>query len=453
VTNDLTDKGTGATSVGWFRWGICALLFFATALNYIDRQILGILKPALEKGLNWSEKDFANIVIAFTIAYAIGYSGAGWFIDRVGVKIGYALAVLLWSLAEMAHGLNWYIPVEAKIWFLAMPATAFGFCSARFVLGLAEGGNFPAVNKTVSEWFPKKERALAFGICNSGTNIGALAAPLLILWIAADFNWPMAFVATGGLGLFWVFFWWPLYANPHKHPRISAAELAHIDKDPPDPPGIKVPWRTLLRYRQTWMYVIGTCISGTIWWFWLYWGPDFLHKQYGLDMDMKHLGWPLVVIYLITGIGSITGGWLSGYFLKLGWSINAARKTAMLVCALCVVPVFVASIVSNSWVGVILVGLAMAAHQGFAANLFTTVSDTAPRQIVGSIVGLGGTAACIGTVLIAELVPYILEKTGKYQILLIIASCAYLVNLLIIHLINPRLKSMEFDIPQETAAK
>ena len=428
-------------------------MFFATALNYIDRQILGILKPALEKGLNWSEKDFANIVIAFTIAYAIGYSGAGWFIDRVGVKIGYALAVLLWSLAEMAHGLNWYIPVEAKIWFLAMPATAFGFCSARFVLGLAEGGNFPAVNKTVSEWFPKKERALAFGICNSGTNIGALAAPLLILWIAADFNWPMAFVATGGLGLFWVFFWWPLYANPHKHPRISAAELAHIDKDPPDPPGIKVPWRTLLRYRQTWMYVIGTCISGTIWWFWLYWGPDFLHKQYGLDMDMKHLGWPLVVIYLITGIGSITGGWLSGYFLKLGWSINAARKTAMLVCALCVVPVFVASIVSNSWVGVILVGLAMAAHQGFAANLFTTVSDTAPRQIVGSIVGLGGTAACIGTVLIAELVPYILEKTGKYQILLIIASCAYLVNLLIIHLINPRLKSMEFDIPQETAAK
>jgi MFS transporter, ACS family, hexuronate transporter len=435
-------------SVGWFRWGICALLFFATALNYVDRQILGILKPALEKGLNWSEKDFANIVIAFTIAYAIGYSGAGWFIDRVGVKLGYTLAVLLWSLAEVAHALNWYIPPEAKIWLIAMPATAFGFCAARFVLGIAEGGNFPAVNKTVSEWFPKKERAFAFGICNSGTNIGAIASPLLILWLAADYNWPMAFVVTGALGLFWLVFWLPIYASPEKHKRVKPSELAYIYKDPPDPPGIKIPWRTLLKYRQTWMYVIGTCISGTIWWFWLYWGPDFLHKQYGLET--KRLGWPLVVIYLITGVGSITGGWLSGWFLKLGWTINAARKTAMLVCALCVVPVFVASIVSNSWVGIILVGLAMAAHQGFAANLFTTVSDTAPRQVVGSIVGLGGTAACIGTVLIAELVPYILEKTGEYRILLIIASCAYLINLLIIHLINPRLKSMEYNVTQET---
>jgi ACS family hexuronate transporter-like MFS transporter len=439
------------SSVGWFRWGICALLFFATALNYIDRQILGILKPALEKGLNWSENDFGNIVIAFTIAYAIGYSGAGWFIDRVGVKLGYALAVLLWSVAEIAHALNWYIPAEAKILFLAMPATAFGFCAARFVLGLAEGGNFPAAAKTVSEWFPKKERALAVGIFNSGTNIGALAAPLLILWLASDYSWPIAFVVTGSLGLMWLFFWWPLYASPQKHPRISAAELAHINSDPPDPPGIKIPWRTLLKYRQTWMFVIGTGISGTIWWFWLYWGPDFLHKQYGLDM--KHLGPPLVVIYLITGIGSITGGWLSGWFIKRGWTINAARKTAMLVCALCVVPVFAASIVSNPWVGVALIGLAMAAHQGFAANLITTVSDTAPRQIVGSIMGLGGTAACIGTIFIAKLVVYILDKTGEYQILLIIASCAYVVNLLIIHAINPRLKPMEFVIPQATNAK
>jgi MFS transporter, ACS family, hexuronate transporter len=439
------------SSVGWFRWGICALLFFATALNYIDRQILGILKPALEKGLNWSENDFGNIVIAFTIAYAIGYSGAGWFIDRVGVKLGYALAVLLWSVAEIAHALNWYIPAEAKILFLAMPATAFGFCAARFVLGLAEGGNFPAAAKTVSEWFPKKERALAVGIFNSGTNIGALAAPLLILWLASDYSWPIAFVATGSLGLFWLFFWWPLYASPQKHPRISAAELAHINSDPPDPPGIKIPWRTLLKYRQTWMFVIGTGISGTIWWFWLYWGPDFLHKQYGLDM--KHLGWPLVVIYLITGIGSITGGWLSGWFIKRGWTINAARKTAMLVCALCVVPVFAASIVSNPWVGVVLIGLAMAAHQGFAANLITTVSDTAPRLVVGSIMGLGGTAACIGTIFIAKLVVYILDKTGEYRILLIIASCAYVVNLLIIHAINPRLKPMEFVIPQATNAK
>jgi ACS family hexuronate transporter-like MFS transporter len=439
-------RGGISSSIGHFRWVICALLFCAIALNYIDRQILGILKPGLEKSLNWSETDFGNIVIAFTIAYAIGYTGAGWFIDKVGVKVGYALAVLLWSLAEMGHALNWYIPVEARIGMLAMSATAFGFCVARFVLGLAEGGNFPAVNKTISEWFPKKERALAFGISNSGTNIGALAAPLLILWLATDFSWPLAFVVTGALGLFWSVLWLPLYANPHKHPRISAAELAHIDADPPDPPGIKVPWVTLMGYRQTWMYIIGTGISGTIWWFWLYWGPDFLSKQYGLNM--QQLGWPLVFIYLITGIGSITGGWLSGWFMKLGWSINASRKTAMLVCALCVVPVFLASIIPNLWLAVVLVGLAMAAHQGFAANLFTTVSDTAPRQIVGSIVGLGGTAACIGTIFIAKLVPYILDKTGEYRILLIIASCAYVINLLIIHAINPRLEPMKFVTPQ-----
>ena len=441
----------GTSSTGYFRWIICALLFSAIALNYIDRQILGLLKPMLEKGLNWTEEDFGNIVIAFTFAYAISYAGAGWFIDRVGVKVGFAIAVVLWSLAEMAHALNWYIPVEAKIGMFAMSATAFGFCVARAVLGIAEGGCYPALNKTISEWFPKKERAFAFGIANSGTAIGAVAAPLLILWLATGFSWPIAFLVTGGLGLFWAIFWLPLYTNPHKHKRISAAELAHIDADPPDPPGIKVPWLTLLKYRQTWTYIVGTGISGTIWWFWLYWGPDFLHKQY--NVDVKGLGLPMVVIYLITGIGSIIGGYLSGWFMKLGWSINVSRKIAMLVCALCVVPVFLASIVPNPWVGVLLMGLAMAAHQGFAANLFTTVSDTAPRQVVGSIVGLGGTAACLGTIFIAKLIPYILEKTGKYQIILIIASCAYVVNLLIIHAINPRLKSMEFAIPSPAGGK
>jgi ACS family hexuronate transporter-like MFS transporter len=443
MSNEQVRGGTSST--GYFRWIICALLFTAIALNYIDRQILGLLKPMLEKGLNWTEEDFGYIVIAFTIAYGISYAGAGWFIDRVGVKVGFVLAVVLWSLAEMAHALNWYIPIEARIGVLAMSATAFGFCVARAVLGIAEGGSYPALNKTISEWFPKKERALAFGIANSGTAIGAIAAPLLILWLATDFSWPISFIVTGALGLFWAVFWLPLYANPHKHPRISAAELAHIDKDPPDPPGIKVPWLTLLKYRQTWMYIVGTGISGTVWWFWLYWGPDFLHKQYNLDV--KNLGWPMVVVYLITGIGSITGGWLSGYFLKLGWSINVSRKMAMLACALCVVPVFLASIVENSWVGVILMGLAMAAHQGFAANLFTTVSDTAPRQVVGSIVGLGGTAACIGTFFTGIYVPKILEATGKYQLVLIIASCAYVVNVLIIHALNPRLKPMEF-VPQ-----
>ncbi|MBN2020203.1 MAG: MFS transporter [Sedimentisphaerales bacterium] len=447
--NELKNEST-TSKIGKFRWIICGLLFIATALNYIDRQILGILKPALEKGLNWSEGDYASIVTAFTVAYAIGYTGAGWFIDRVGVKRGYALAVFFWCVAEMAHALNWFIPIDARVNLIiwAMPATVLGFCVARFALGLAEGGNFPAAGKTVSEWFPKKERALAVGIFNSGTNIGALAAPLLILWLATDFSWPIAFIVTPIVGFIWVVIWLMFYDSPDKHKRVTPAELAYIHSDPPDPPGLKIPWITLLQYRQTWMFVIGTGISGTIWWFWLYWGPDFLFKQYGLNM--KQLGLPMVVIYFITGVGSIVGGWLSGWFIKRGWSINLSRKMAMLICALCVVPVFAASMVSSVWIAVALVGLAMAAHQGFAANLITTVSDTAPRRIVASIMGLGGTAACVGVIIFAQVIAYILEKTGEYRVLLFIASCAYLINLLIIHLINPRLKSMEFNVPQST---
>jgi MFS transporter, ACS family, hexuronate transporter len=451
VANDLIDKEASSASIGKFRWVICGLLFYATALNYIDRQILGLLKPILEKGLNWGEKDYGYIVIAFTIAYAIGYTSAGWFIDRIGVRVGYAIAVLLWSLAELAHALNWYIPVDAKIQIFreAVPATVVGFCAGRFVLGLAEGGNFPAAAKSVSEWFPKKERALAVGIFNSGTNIGALAAPLILLWLATGIGWPVAFTVTPALAFIWIILWWLFYHSPEKSKLVSQSELAYIRKEPPDPPGVKVPWLTLLKYRQVWMFVIGTGISGTIWWFWLYWGPDLLLKQY--HMNIKALGMPMVVIYFITGVGSITGGWLSGFFIKRGWSINVSRKIAMLICAILVVPVFMVSLVSNSWTGVILIGLAMAAHQGFAANLITTVSDTAPRRIVGSIMGLGGTAACIGTFFTGIYVPKILVKTGEYRIVLIIASCAYLVNLLIIHLINPKLKPMEFEIPQEPA--
>ncbi|MGA2916688.1 MAG: MFS transporter [Sedimentisphaerales bacterium] len=436
------------SSIGWFRWTICGFLFLATALNYMDRAVIGILKPDLAKQLNWSEQDYANIVIAFSIAYAIGYSWAGWFIDRVGVKLGYTLAVFFWSLAEIAHAFIWFIPIEAKIqiWLMAMPATVLGFCAARFALGLAEGGNFPAAGKTVSEWFPKKERALAVGIFNSGSNIGALVAPILIPLVAVGLSWPIAFLITPTVAFIWIVLWLLFYQSPEKHKWVTPTELAHIRSDPPDPPGLKIPWLTLFRYRQTWMFVIGTGISGTIWWFWLYWVPDFLSKQYNLNM--KQFGPPIAIIYLMTGVGSIGGGWLSGYFLKRGWSLNAARKTAMLICALCVVPVFTACSVSNIWVAALLIGLAAASHQGFAANLITTVSDTAPRQVVASIMGLGGTAACVGVMFFAKLVAYVLEKTGEYRILFIIASCSYLITLLIIHLINPRLESMKFDVSQ-----
>ncbi len=446
---------TGASSLGWSRWGVCALLFFATTLNYIDRQIIGILKPELSRQLGWNEIDYSNVVFAFQVAYAIGYAGAGRLIDRLGVRLGYALAVLFWSLAAMAHALVRFVPPEARLgdwaapaanvvgnWLLVIPMTVLGFSAARFALGLAEGGNFPAAVKTVSIWFPRKERALATGIFNAGSNVGALVAPLLVPWLTLRFGWATAFLVTGALGFLWLAVWWPSYQSPEKYPRLSPAELAHIRSDPPDPV-VKIPWLSLLRYRQTWAFVAAMFLIAPIWWFYLFWIPDFLNKRHGLDL--LHLGPPLVVIYLMTDVGSIGGGWLSSALLKRGWTVNAARKTAMLVCALCVVPVFAASSVSNLWVATVLVGLAASAHQGFAANLYTLVSDTAPRQVVSSIVGIGGMAGAIGGMFVAKLAGYLLEWTGEYRVLFALAAGVYLVSLLIIHVLLPHLEPMEFD--------
>jgi len=457
LANGLTEKEPTALSVGWCRWGICGLLFFATTLNYIDRQVIGILKPELAQKLGWNEIDYSNVVFAFQVAYAFGYLGTGRLIDKIGVRLGYTLAVLIWSLAAMAHAFNAYIPVGAKLgdwlsggspgWLMAIPATVLGFCSARFALGLAEGGNFPAAIKTVSEWFPRKERALATGIFNAGSNVGALVAPLLVPWLTINYGWPTAFFVTGALGFVWVVFWLIYYKSPEQHPGLSQAEMAYIRSDPPDP-AIKIPWLTLLRYRQTWAFVSGMFLSSPIWWFWLYWAPDFLHKRHGLNL--VQLGPPLVVIYLMTDVGSVGGGWLSSWLIKRGWTVNAARKTALLTCAICVIPVFAASSVSNLWVATLLIGLAASAHQGFSANLFTLVSDTAPRQVVSSIVGIGGMAGAIGGMFIAKLAGYVLEWTGDYRILFGIASCVYLINVVIIHAINPRLKPMEFAVSSAT---
>jgi ACS family hexuronate transporter-like MFS transporter len=454
MLGDQALERTGAVAVGRSRWGICALVFLATTLNYIDRQVIGILKPELARQLGWNEIDYSNVVFAFQVAYAIGYVGAGRLIDRLGVRRGYALAVLFWSLAAMAHALVRFVPLEATLgdWaaplarlgangLLVIPMTVVGFSAARFALGLAEGGNFPAAVKTVSIWFPKKERALATGLFNAGSNVGALVAPLLVPWLTIRFGWPMAFLLTGALGFAWLAPWWRLYRDPEEHPRLAPAELAYIRSDPPDPM-VKILWLSLLRYRQTWAFVVGMFLSGPIWWFYLFWIPDFLNKRY--ELDLLHLGPPLVVIYLMTDVGSIGGGWLSSWLLKRGWSVNAARKTAMLACALCVVPVFAASRVSHLWVATLLVGLAASAHQGFSANLYTLVSDTAPRQVVSSIVGIGGMAAAIGGMFIAKLAGYILEWTGEYRLLFLIAASAYLVNLTIIHVLNPHLKPMEF---------
>jgi ACS family hexuronate transporter-like MFS transporter len=408
---------------------ICALLFLATTINYMDRQVIGVLKPTLMAELRWGEIDYSNVVFAFQAAYALGYAGGGWFMDRVGVRFGYAMAVVLWSLAAMAH---------------ALVRSVAGFCAVRALLGLAEGGNFPAAVKTVSEWFPRQERALATGLFNAGSNVAVMLSPLLVLWLTATWGWPAAFLATGGLGLLWLFAWLPLYRAPQDHPRLSPAERDYILRDAPDP-AVTVPWPRLLRYRQTWAFIAGMMLVSPVWWFYLFWVPGFLHQRHGLKL--LELGPPLIVIYLLADVGSIGGGWLSGWLGRRGWSLNAARKTAMLVCALAVVPVAGAAVTANPWTATLLIGLAAAAHQGFSANLYTLVSDTAPRFTVSSIVGIGGLAAGIGGMFNAKLTGYVLEWTGNYLPPFILASVSYLFALGIVHWLNPRLEPMHLAAP------
>lgn len=417
-------------SIGRYRWVICALLFFATTINYIDRGVIGILKPTLDQELGWTEVDYANIVTAFQVAYALGYLFNGALIDRIGVRFGYSLAVFVWSLAAMAH---------------AFARSVLGFSIARFGLGISEGANFPACVKAVSEWFPRKERALATGLFNAGSNVGALLTPLVVPLLLKYYDWEACFIWTGSLGFLWLFFFFPIYRSPEKHSRVSKEELAYIQSEPADPPA-KFSWFKLLRYRQTWAIVVGMFMSAPIWWFYLYWIPDFLYKEYHLQI--LQLMAPLVTIYLMTDVGSIAGGWFSGWLINRGWSVNAARKTTLLICALCVVPVFLAAIVPNLWVATILIGLAASAHQGFSANLYTLVSDMAPRKAVSSIVGLGGMAGAIGGMGIAQLAGYVLQWTGSYVPLFVIASCAYLINLLIIHLLVPRLEPMDIAVSE-----
>ncbi len=432
-------------SFSYYRWVICALLFFAAAINYIDRQVIGILKPTLQKEFVFDERAYAAIVFSFQAAYAIGLLLAGRIMDRIGVRLGFALAVIIWSLGAMAHAMaDWFpwmklptVSIDPPAIVLLGGATA-GFAIARVILGLGEAGNFPASIKTVAEWFPKKERALATGIFNSGTNIGALLTPLLVPWITLTWGWQWAFIATGLLGFVWVIFWIIAYRAPDKHPRVSAAELAHIQSDPPESKE-SITWSRLFPHRQTWAFALGKFLTDPIWWLYLFWVPDFLQKNHGLDL--KTMGLPLVIIYLVADVGSIGGGWLSWHFLKIGWSPNASRKTAMLVCALAVVPIVFAAKTTNLWVAVAIVSLAAAAHQGWSANLFTLTSDMFPKQAVGSVVGIGGMAGSIGGMLIALIVGEILQRTaGNYVPIFIIAGTAYLFALLVIHLLAPRLE-------------
>ena len=438
------------TRVGRRRWLICALLFFAATINYVDRQVIGILKPTLQAEFGWSEVAYGWIVFSFQTAYAIGLLTVGRLMDKVGTKIGFALSIIVWSIAAMGHAFAVGIGVATfgiAAWIMTSfgydPATSFmsasvlGFMISRFVLGLGEAGNFPASIKTVSEWFPKKERALATGIFNSGTNIGALATPLLVPLIVVAWGWYEAFIITGALGFIWLAFWLVIYKRPEADPKLSKAELDYIQSDPPEPTA-RVPWARLFPHRQTWAFAIGKFLTDPIWWVYLFWLPDFLNKQHGLDL--KNFGLPLAVIYIIADVGSIGGGYISGLLIKRGWTINKSRKTAMLICALAVVPIVFAATTTSLWLAVILIGIAAAAHQGWSANIFTLSSDMFPKQAVGSVVGIGGMLGAVGGMIIAPLVGYILQTTGSYVPIFIIAASAYLIALLIIHLLAPRLE-------------
>jgi len=412
---------SGRILAGRFRWVICGLLFLGVTKNYMDRQVLGVLKGPLQHEFGWNEIDYGNLVFTFQAAYALGMIFVGRLIDRLGTRIGYAVAMVFWSMASMGH---------------AVAFSLSGFVAARFALGFGEAGVFPASLKCVAEWFPKKERALATGIFNAGTNIGAIVTPLIVPWIAVHLGWRWAFVLTGALGFAWLILWLLLYRKPEQHSRCTDEEIAYIQSDPVEPAG-KIKWTELLPRRQTWAFAAGKFMIDPIWWFYLFWIPDYLQRRHGLHLTQ--IGLPILVIYVISDVGSIAGGWISSGLIRRHFSVNASRKWAMLICALSVLPVAAVFRVSGLWPATLLIGLAAAGHQGFSANLFTLPSDLFPSRAVASVAGIGGMAGAVGGMLIAQIVGHILQWTGSYVIPFFIAASAYLVALLLIQLLSPKL--------------
>jgi ACS family hexuronate transporter-like MFS transporter len=424
------EQGPVMPPVGNYRWVICALLFFATTINYLDRQILGILAPTLGKEIGWDKVQFGYIQNAFQIAYAVGLLTSGWVMDKIGTRRGYSVAITLWSLAAVAH---------------ASATSVWSFAVARFALGIGEAGNFPAAIKTVAEWFPKRDRALVAGIFNSGSNIGAILAPIIVPWLTYQYSWKVAFVVTGSIGFIWLVAWLLLYRKPEEHPRVSQAELAYIRSDPPESVS-PVRWLSLLRHRQLWAVAIGKGLTDPVWWFYLFWLGYFFDDRY--NIDIKKISIPLAIIYLVADFGSIGGGWLSSFLIKRGASINFGRKMAMLICALCVTPVYFASTTSNIWVTVAFVSLAAAAHQGWSANIFTMASDMFPRRAVGSAVGFAGMAGSLASMVFTYYVSHLLKSNGNnYKPVFFLCGGAYLVALGIVHLLVPTLKSVDLDEP------
>ncbi len=424
---------TSVQRIGNYRWTICSLLFLATTINYIDRQILSLIKPILDEQLGWTNEQFGIVNSFFQGAYGIGLIFFGWFVDRYGAKIGYTVSIVAWSLAAMGH---------------SFVSSIIGFVWARAALGLGEGGNFPSALKATALWFPKRERALATSIFNAGTNAGPIIAPAIVPWIAYSFGWQFAFLLAGIAGLLWLFLWIPFYHNPDKTKNLSVQEHLYIksDKDEVET-AYKVPWSKLLRFPQTWSFIVAKFLTDPVWWFFLIWLPDFFKKTRGLDIKQSWIH--LVTIYTIMTVLSIGGGWLTGHLTKRGWTVTRARKTGMFIFALCVVPVLFVT-TSGDWTAVMLIGLAGSAHQAWSANLYTTVSDMFPKYAVASVIGIGGMAGALGGMLFPILTGRLLDSfqaagdvTAAYRILFLICASAYLVTFCIHHLLAPRLEPFE----------
>ncbi len=420
---------SAGTRLGRVRWTVCAMLFVATSINYMDRQVIAILKPTLEHSIGMTEVSYGYIVDAFQIAYAIGLLAAGRLIDKLGTRIGYMLVMAVWSFSAMGHA-------------LASTVLEFGF--ARFFLGLGESGNFPAAIKTVAEWFPQNERSLATGIFNSGANVGAILAPAIVPWVTLRYGWHAAFLTTGLFSVLWILWWFRYYRTPTDHSTLTARELRHIYQEAASDmgPSPSVPWRRLLGFRQTWAFSIAKFLTDPIWYFYLFWLPSYFSAKFNLNLS--HLGLPLIIVYNVSAIGSIGGGWLPAPFRRLGLSPNYARLTAMLFCAFLVVPIYTASSAKSVWTAIALISIAAGAHQGWSANLFTTSSDMFPRSAVGAVVGIGGMAGSVGSALFAFFAGHILQLTHSYAVLFGIASSAYLLALIVMYLLAPGLKKVEF---------
>jgi ACS family hexuronate transporter-like MFS transporter len=431
---------TETQKIGNYRWTVCALIFFATTINYLDRQVIGILKPLLETDLNIGEVEYSRIITVFQLFYGVFMLLAGRLIDKFGTKIGYGISVFLWSIAAMGH---------------ALARGVLGFGIWRALLGMTESGNFPAAIKTIAEWFPKKERAFATGIFNSGTNVGAIVAPLAVPAIVIAWGWQAAFIITGALGFIWIILWIIFYEIPEKQRKLKTAELAHIqsDADENEENAIPIPWLKLLKYRQTWIFFIGKALTDPIWWFYLFWIPGWLSTVRGAGLNVKSFGLPLVVIYTSTTIGSIFGGWLSSYMIKKGMSPFKARKITMLIFAILVTPVFFAQSANvSTWGAVALISLAASSHQAWSANIFTTVSDAFPKRAVGSVTSIGGMAGAIGGAFVSIFAGYVLDffkKSGHietgYTVMFTIAACAYLLAWIIMNVFSPKNNKVVID--------